>query len=63
MADCQHPAKPRKVAGVRQQRVLHQVPKKLGPAAVIAEAKKRIGTDINGIILTQELFDEKFANA
>lgn len=29
----------------------------------IAEAKKRIGTDVNGIILTQELFDEKFANA
>lgn len=43
------------------QTVTEQVPAKLGPAAVIAEAKKRIGTDVNGIILTQELFDEKFA--
>ena len=58
---------------VHGRRTLEQVPAKLGPAAVIAEAKKRIGTDVNGIILTQEpvsythltleLFDEKFANA
>lgn len=48
---------------VHGRRTLEQVPAKLGPAAVIAEAKKRIGTNVNGIILTQKLFDEKFANA
>lgn len=40
---------------VHGRRTLEQVPAKLGPAAVIAEAKKRIGTDVNGIILTQEI--------
>ena len=39
---------------VHGRRTLEQVPAKLGPAAVIAEAKKRIGTDVNGIILTHE---------
>lgn len=45
---------------VHDRRTLAQVPAKLGKAAVIAEAEKRIGTDVNGILLTQALFDEKF---
>lgn len=47
---------------VHGRRTLEQVPAKLGKAAVIAEAQKRIGTDVNGILLTQEIFDEKFAD-
>lgn len=47
---------------VHGRRTLEQVPSKLGKAAVIAEAQRRIGTDVNGILLTQEIFDEKFAD-
>lgn len=47
---------------VHGRRTLEQVPAKLGKAAVIAEAQKRIGTNVNGILLTQEIFDEKFAD-
>ena len=35
---------------VHGRRTLEQVPAKLGPAAVIAEAKKRIGAEIVDII-------------
>lgn len=47
---------------VHGRRTLDQVPAKLGKAAVIAEAQKRIGTDVSGILLTQEIFYEKFAD-
>ena len=47
---------------VHGRRTLDQVPAKLGKAAVITEAQKRIGTDVGGILLTQEIFDEKFAD-
>ena len=45
---------------VHGRRTLEQVPAKLGKAAVIAEAQKRIGTDVSGILFTKEIFDDLF---